>query len=266
MGERLELEQIESALHATSAVRSVVQAVWALSRAQLPRVEEAVAESTSYLDWVDEVVDRVAGAPKPSALERLLTLVLGPERGFCGSLARSVLASVPASGPIGLVGARLAEAARREPNLRDRVLFTLPGPSSVDDLGAVSRALASAVLEHGADAPVELAYPRGSARGMHRAVLLAGEREAKRPSFDHYSSLRSVLVAAVRESVTGRLRVALAESLLAETRARVAAAERAKRAVDDWEAELDGDLRVGQQEQMTRELVELTAGLLTRRR
>jgi hypothetical protein len=263
--ERLELEQIESALRATSAVRSVVQAVWALSRAQLPRVEEAVAESTTYLDWVDEVVDRVAGPPRPAAEERSLTLVLGPERGFVGSLARSVLASIPPRGPVGLVGGRLAEMAEREPGLRPRVLFSLPGPSSVDELGGVSRALAKAVLEHGADAPVELSYPRGAGRGMHRAVLLAGEREAKRPTFEHYSPLGSVLAAAVRESVTGRLRIALAESLLAETRARVTAAERAKRAADDREAELESDLRVQQQEQITRELVELTAGLLASR-
>ena len=169
------------------------------------------------------------------------------------------------------MGARLAEAARREPNLRDRVLFTLPGPSSVDNLGAVSRALASAVLEHGADAPVELAYPRGSARGMHRAVLLAGEREAKRPSFNHYSSLRSVLVAAARESVTGRLRRGLRPRLRFAgpdpALARRRGEEQAKRDIEaNREAELDGDLRVGQQEQITRELVELTAGLLTRRR
>jgi F0F1-type ATP synthase gamma subunit len=260
MGERLELEQIESALRATSAVRSVVQAVWALSRAQLPRVEEAVAESTAYLDWVDEVVDRVAGPPRPAALERSLTLVLGPERGFCGSLARAVLATVPARGPLGLVGERLAETSRREPGVAERVRFSLPGPSGVDDLGGVSRALAAAVLEHGAGATVDVVHPRGA--GTHRAVLLAGEREARRPSFDHYSPLRAVLAAAVRESVTGRLRIALAESLLAETRARVTAAERAKRAADDRETELESDLRVQQQEQITRELVELTAGLL----
>jgi hypothetical protein len=263
--ERRELEQIESALRATSAVRSVVQAVWALSRAQLPRVEEAVARSTTYLDWVDALVDRVAGPPRPAVLERSLTVLLGPERGFCGTLARSVLASAPPRGPLGLVGGRLAEVARREPAVAGRVRFTLDGPSSVDELGAVSRALAAAVLEHGADAPVDLAFPRGAGKGMHRAVLLAGEREAKRPTFEHYSPLRTVLAAAVREGVTGRLRIALAESLLAETRARVTAAERAKRAADDREAELRSALRVQQQEQITRELVELTAGLLATR-
>ncbi|HJL15240.1 MAG TPA: F0F1 ATP synthase subunit gamma [Sandaracinaceae bacterium LLY-WYZ-13_1] len=262
MNEPQELEQIESALRATDAVRSVVQAVWALARAQLPRVEEAVTHSSEYLDWVDAVVDRVAGPPRPSALESSLTVVLGPERAFCGSLAQAVLERAPASGPLGLVGARLSEVAARQPAFGARVRFELPGPSSVDDLGEVSAALARALLAHGEDAPVDVLYPRGARSGMRRAVLLASEREAGRPDFEHYSPLSAVLAAAVRESVTGRLRIALAESLMAETRARVTAAERAKRAADERQRSLESRLRVQQQEGITRELVELTAGLL----
>lgn len=261
MTEPLEMEQLESALRATAAVRSVVSAVWALARAQLPRVEEAVAESTDYLDAVDALVDRIAGPPRLET-ERSLTLVLGPERPFCGPLAQNVLDWAPAAGPVGLVGARLAEMSHRRPELTSRVVFELSGAASVDELGDVSLELAAAVLAHGADAPVDLIHARGDRGGAHRAVLLATEREAKRPDFEHYSPLEAVLAAAVRESVAGRLRIALAESLLAETRARVIAAERAKRAVDDRESALEQSLRVQQQEGITRELVELTAGLL----
>ncbi|HEY8432718.1 MAG TPA: F0F1 ATP synthase subunit gamma [Sandaracinaceae bacterium] len=260
MAEPTELERIEASLRAVQAVAGVVHAVESLARAQLPRAERAVAEGSEYLDWIDAVIDRLAGPPREPEHAASLTVVVGPERAFSGGLARAVVRSAPARGALGLVGTRLSETAARERGLAERVVFSLAGPSSVDDLADASARLAEAVLAHGSGARVELVHPRG--RGVARVVLLAAAREPRPLEHELYSPAREVLRAAVRESVTGRLRIALAEGLLAELRARTAMAERARRAADERLEELEARLRVGQREQITRELTELTTALL----
>lgn len=261
MSETVELGHLEASLRAVDAVGSVVHAVWALARAQLPRAEEAVAEGTEYLDWVDAVVDRIAGAPREAEASESLTIVVGPERAFCGPLARSTAESIPPAGPVGLVGSRLAEVALRDHAIAQRVAFTLAGASSVDELPDTATRLAAAVLAHGADAPVEVVHLRG--RATHRVILLAMEREGRAIQHELYSPREAVLHAAVREGVTGRVRLALAETLLVELRARVLATERARRAAKERRAQLEASWRIGQRDQITRELMELTGALLS---
>lgn len=260
MAEPMELERVEASLRAVDAVASVVHAVESLARAQLPLAERTVAEGAEYLDWVDAVVDRLAGPPRAYERARSLTVVVGPERAFSGALARSIVERAPGEGPLGLVGARLAEIARRDASVAERVVFELAGASSVDELPDASARLAEAVLAHGAGAPVDVLHPHGG--GVRHVLLLSGEREPRAILHELYSPPGAVLRAAVRESVTGRLRLVLAEALLAELRARAAMAERARRAADDRRAELEATLRVGQREQITRELGELTTALL----
>ncbi len=260
MTETVELAQLESSLRAVDAVGSVVHAVWALAKAQLPRAEEVVQEGAQYLDWIDAVVDRIAGPPREVGLGEPLTVVIGPERAFCGPLARSTADSIPRAGPIGLVGSRLSEVAMRDPAVRARVVFALASASSVDELAETSAQLAGAVLEHGADARVDVVHLRG--RGTHRVILLATEREVRALEHELYSPVEVLLRAAVHESVTGRLRLALAETLLVELRARVLATERARRAARERRDALEASWRIGQRDQVTRELMELTTALL----
>ena len=103
------------------------------------------------------------------------------------------------------------------------------------------------------------------ASGRHDVVGRTTHR-AHAPAFaalpDTYSSPSAILADAVRESIRGRFRVALAESLRAEIDARVLASERARRAVDRRIEELEGTLRIMTQEQITRELCDLYAGTL----
>ncbi len=260
MPEPMELERVEASLRAVEAVASVVHAVESLARAQLPLAERAVAEGAEYLEWVDAVVDRLAGPPRPLEPARSLTVVVGPERAFSGPLARTVAERAPAEGPLGLVGARLAEVARRDASVPPRAVFELSAASSIDELPEASARLAEAVLAHGAGAPVDVVHPYG--HGVRHVLLLSGEREPRALVHELYSPAAAVLRAAVRESVTGRLRLVLAEALLAELRARAAMAERARRAAEDRRAELEASLRVGQRERITRELGELTTALL----
>ncbi|GAB5545598.1 MAG: hypothetical protein SangKO_053580 [Sandaracinaceae bacterium] len=259
----VELARVEASLRATAAVGSVVHAVWALARAQLPRIEEAVAQATEYLDWVDEVVERLAGPPVTVEGAAPLTVLIGPERAFCGRLARTVLEHAPADGALGLVGTRLAEVASREPALSGRVAFAIGAADSIDGLGAAAQRLARALLEHLEGTPVALTHPRGARGRMHRVDLLALAREGGAADHDLYSSPARVLRDAVHESLEGRLRIALAESLRAEVRARLMATERARRAVDERRDALERARRVGEQEQVTRELLELIAAGLS---
>lgn len=258
--EQTDLRAIERRMDAVTAVRQVFQAVWALARAQLPLAEAAAQDATAYLDWVDRVVDRLAGAPVPRPAGPVLSVVLGPERAYCGALPRQVVAQVPAENILGLVGSRTIEQARTIPGVRARIAFALPGAAAHDEHEEVARAVAEAVLAHAAGAQVELLHPVHGSAGLHRTVLLAGERVLVTEPPETYSQLQVVLDAAMREAVTGRLAVGLAEVLRAEVRARVAAAEQARHAADDKLADLRQQWRTARQEQITSELLEVVAG------
>ncbi len=251
---------LERRISAVTAVGQVVHAIWALARAQLPLAEQASAQASAYLDWVDEIVERLAGAPLPEHSRSRLYVVLGPERAYCGSLPRRVLAQVPAAGYLGIVGSRLIESVSRRPELIARTLFNLPGAVTHDEHDAIAHRIAEAVLLHGGGSHVELYYPRSGGSTLHRVVLLAGEREPVRSPPETWSPLQAVLGEAVREAIASRLAVGVAESLRAEVHFRILAAEKARGASDRKLAELQQAWRVARQEQITNELLEVVAG------
>ncbi len=255
-----DLRVLERRMSAVTAVGQVVHAIWALARAQLPLVEQASADASAYLDWVDEVVARLAGAPLPRTTRNRLYVILGPERPYCGALSRRVLAQLPADGSVGLVGSRLVESAMRRPGLVSRTLFTLPGAVSHDEHDEIAHRIAEAVLFHASQSHVELLYPRGGGSTLRTVVLLAGEREPVRQAPETWSPLREVLAQAVKESVASRLAVGVAEALRAEVRARIMAAEMAHGACDRKLDELREAWRIARQEQITNELIEVVAG------
>lgn len=252
--------QVQRRVVATSAVGSIVQAIWALASAELPRVDALAEQASVYLDWVDAVLERLAGPEVLRAHHTTLCVVLGPERSFCGGFPRQVAQAIPHDGAVALVGLRLAEAG--SPDVRARAEFVVSGPGSVDELEPVADAVAAAILSAAAGRRVELLYP-SEGGAFRRAVLLSAPRELPaHGEVDTYSDPSLVLAAAVAESVTGRLRVALAETLRTEVRARAAAAESARNAVDEQLEDLESRLRVIFQEQITSELVDLYAGVL----
>lgn len=263
MDEHVEIGQLESSLAAVRAVGAAVSAVWALARAQLPRVEQTVTETATYLEWLDAFVDEVAGSPVGVDAGATLTVVCGPERPFCGGLTRTVLRAVPAEGPLILVGTRLAERGADDLAAAGRdVRALVAGAGGVDELGAAADRVARALLEvlAGPSAParVQLVYP--GARQPVRSLLLATQRGAPRGERDLFSPATRVAEAAARESVSGHLRLALTRTLHAEVRMRAASADRARRAAEDREAALATQLRVLERELITAELIELAAG------
>ncbi|MGF1465533.1 MAG: F0F1 ATP synthase subunit gamma [Sandaracinaceae bacterium] len=258
-----DLEAIEAALRATDAVGGVVQAVWALSRAPLPRLDETVHDALAYYDEVDEVIDVLVGPPRIAAADEVLRVVIGPERSFCGVLPVRVRDQIPADGaPLGIVGTRLADALGRRPSLRARQRFVIPAPGSVDDLGDAAERLCSAVLAAAEDRAVTVHHATGDGARLRGAVLLATRAPRDQPPVDRFSPLEVLVRDALHEAMTGRLYVALADALRTEVRWRVAATERARRAIEERKNLLDVARRVRAQERVTRELGELVAGLL----
>lgn len=253
---------IERRIGAVRSVRRVVHTIWALARAQLPQVEEAAQEASVYLDWVDGTIARLAGAPRVAAAATF-TVVFGPERGYCGALPRRMLAAVPASGGVGLVGHRLVELARHEPTIAPRVRFSLAGAVTADDLDAVAHEVAEAVLAaERRDRSDAVAIRHPARNGLAEVLIVGGAREPLFQRPETFSPVRSVLDVAVREAVTGRLAVAVAETLLAEVRARLGAADRARRSCDDRLESLAASWRAARQDQITAELLEIVAGRL----
>lgn len=250
----MQQSDIERRIAAVESVGSIVNAMLALARAQLPEADAAAASATAYVDEIDRVIHRLAEAV-PFEADQRLTIVLGPERPLCGALPRTVAsAAYREPGAVALVGRRFHEAydllGGPSPT------FVLPGPTSVADIADAARALAGAVLEHASGMEIALLHPIQGAGQLHRTVLLGAWvlRESSPPTF---SPVADVLEAAIRESTTSRLRVALAETLRVEVAARVIAAEGARRAAEREEEELKRAWRVARHEQITSEILDL---------
>lgn len=248
---------VERSTRAVTAIGQVVQAIWALSRAQLPLVEEAASAAVAYQHAVDRVIDRVAGRPLEARAGERLFVVFGPERPYSAALARRMLEAIPEEGAIGVVGQRLAEAIAIEPSLDARVRFRSSGSVAHDDLHEIAYAVAAQILEHGTSAEVVILYPSES--GVERAPLIVARAAVEHPP-ETFSSLGVVLGVAVEAAMAGRLAVAAVETLRAEVRARMVAADAARQACRDKLTELEELWHTGRRETITRELLEIVAG------
>jgi F0F1-type ATP synthase gamma subunit len=240
-----DLGRLEQRLEALEAVCGVVHALGAIARAQLPEVEERVGDAQGYLEEVDACVARLVHR-SVSAGPRL-TVVLGPERAFCGSLPRELAKVAKARMPVVLIGRRLTEAASL---LGVSTEAELSGPTSALDLDLVAERM------QGRD--VVLVHPRPG--GVAEVVLLGGPATPAPGAPELFSPREVVLAAAVRESVSARLHLALARALHAEVSGRLAASEAARTAIERKRDELLATWRVARHERITTELLELVSG------
>ncbi len=251
---------MEHRIRSVESAEKVMRAVWALARAQQPQVEAAAAHSTAYLDAAEAMVAQLAGAPAPiKPHEDVLWVLFGPERAFCGPLARVLLEQVPAVGAVGLVGQRLVTMAEQLPSLEARAVFRVRGAATPEDLGPRADAVATAVLE----APhrtVVVLTPEPEGTQLHHTTLLAGARQPVSEPPETFLPAAAVLEAAMLEAVAGRLAVALAEALRVEVRARLIASEAARKACETQIGDLRHEWRMLRQGAITQELVALTSG------
>lgn len=261
----VDIRRIETRLQAVHAVGGIVRAIWALSQAQLAQVDAFSRHASSYLDQIDEIVERLTGPFSPDPRRDTLHVVLGPERPFCGGLPLEIARKVPAKVPLGVCGNRLLESLAQANERRAQVVFAVPGPSSVDDLELAAERLAHETLRHGRDRHVVLLYSDAHTKRLRDVTLLSSPRSPRTAAdFETYTPIERLLEVAVVQSVTGRLLVGLAESLRSEVRARAAAAETARHGVERQQSALSSALRVLSQEQVTTELGELFAGQFLR--
>ena len=252
------LDRIEARARNLELVDSVVSAVWAIAGAQLPKVESAVAESETYLTWLSELVERVAGPERVQAGPAQLHVVLGPDKSFCGALSRQLAARIPREGALGLVGRSFFEGVEAQRGCASRLVFKLPGPTTVEDAQNVAEQVAAAVLDQ-PRGRVDLWYPTPHAHLTRVPLLTAFDRTACYPP-DVYCTHDEVLEVALSELVAGRLTFGLLESLRIETRARLLTTESARRNIERRLDELAQDLRQIRRNQITDELLEIVGG------
>jgi len=263
MREPVDLYAAERAIDAVLSIQQVVKAVWTLARAQQPRVEAAASDASAYLDRVEELVERFARRSFEQTQGSPMWVVVGPERPFCGGLARQLIEQLPAEGSLLLVGRRLTEAVPPSGPIRDRVASSLPAAAGPEELDRCARQVAAALLDLAHAGPVGILHPKDGGSGLERTVLLAaGPLESERAP-ETYSASAVVLGTALQEAVSGRLVVALAEGLRSEVRARLQAADAARQSGEKRLASLRQRWRVLRQESITAELVELFAGRLS---
>jgi hypothetical protein len=257
-----DLHAAERALEAVAAIRQVVQAVWTLARAQQPQVEAAAGEASAYLGWVEELVARFGGDSAKEAPGSALWVVVGPERPFCGGLARHLLERVPPEGSLLLVGRRLADAVPAVGPLLVRIVSSLPAAAGPEDIDPCARRVAAALLELDHAGPVGMLHPAEGGSELLRAPLLAAGPRHTHLAPETYSTPETVLAAAIHEALSGRLVVGLAEGLRTEVRARLVAADAARQGCDHALETLRQQWRVLRQEAITGELLELFSGRL----
>lgn len=265
----MDLRRLEARQSAVRTVERVVKAVWALARAQLVLAERAAAEALSHVAELDELLARLAGAPRaPADPGAVLHVVFGPEHALTGGLAERMRHAIPETGRLGIVGTRLWEILEARDLHRARVAFHLPAATSVAGLDAQARALAEAIiaaLEAFADGgEVRLVHPVSEREAVATAVLLSGPREAVAHPPETLSPLPAVIAEVAAQALEARIAAALAESLRSELKSRVVAAGQAREVAGDKLAEIEQLTRIVRQGDVTREVVELAAATLAR--
>lgn len=256
------LQAVERSIDAVTAIRQVVGAVWTLARAQQRRVEYAAGEGLAYLRWVQEFVARFAVEDLKEAGGGALWVVLGPERPFCGGLARRLIEQVPSEGALLLVGRRLADAVPLEGAVRGRVVASLSGAASPEEIDSSARRVAAKLLEIEHEGPIGLLYPIEGGTTLTSTLLVGAVPRSSGEIPETYSAVTTVLSAAMQEAVSGRLVLGSAEALRSEVRARLIAADAARQGCDRELEGLRRQWRVQRQEAITSELLELYSGHL----
>jgi hypothetical protein len=251
---------LERRIDAVGAVRQVLQSVWGLARAELPLAETAAAAATEYLRWAEAMSERLL-VERDVPERPTLRVLLGPERAFAGSLPRRYEEALAESGPLGIVGRRLAEAAAERSDVRDRVRFQLAAATSPADVEECASRLAEAVLAHGSEERIVLVHAVHGG-GLVTTTLLGSDRAPAPEPPELLSAPEHVAAAAVRELVTARLAFALIETFRTEVKARLAMAESARSACDRKLEQLEQAWRTARQEAITSEMLEVVSARL----
>ena len=285
------LEAISRRTAALESIRGVVRTMKMLSAVNVPPYERAAASIAAFhetiLSGLQVVLKDFAfpadHGPKPKA--PTIAIVFGSDHGLCGAFNEEVASFVrehfSGSGGAPLVLAVGAKANQALEMVGLKPFETFLPPASADGLGrlasgllvSLDRIIARGDGARGDGAKVDLFYNQRAASVSHRPIvrhLLPVDTDFLQDlSRRHWNSRvlptysmnpEELFAALIRQHLFVSLFLAAAESLAAESTARLARMQQAERAIDDRLEELASASRNARQTQITDELMDVIAG------
>jgi F-type H+-transporting ATPase subunit gamma len=257
------------------SILGVVNAMKALSGANLRKGASAVSYTRRYREFIESAASSAAGLPGVTLASgggaRLL-VVFGSQFGFCGAFnARMVDAAGDAVRKLGgvagqvLVGRRLMDQAAPAEGMAE---YRVDAPGSVDGLGdCISEllALVFARYKEGMFDELYFLYPVFEDEVMHtsiRKVLPPGftpeDTEAGPPLT--YISAQEIMEGIIEEYLYIELYAAALEAVIAENEVRIRSMDFAARNIRKKLEELTRAYNYANQEEVTNELIEIISG------
>jgi F-type H+-transporting ATPase subunit gamma len=280
------LEAISRRASALESIRGVVQTMKTLSAVNVPPYERAATSIATFHDTVLsglQVVLKDLDIPtgrKMNPDAPTIAIIFGSDHGLCGafndevaSLALERLSGFNGTPILLAVGAKADQALEM---VGRKPLETFLPPASADGLGRLARKLLVAldrIISREGEATVEIFYNRRATAVTHRPVvrhLLPVDADFLRNlSRRHWNSRvlptyrmnpEDLFAALIRQHLFVSIFLAAAESLSAESTARLARMQQAERAINERLEDLNGVYRNARQTQITDELMDVIAG------
>lgn len=280
------LEAISRRTGALESIRGVVQTMKTLSAVNVPPYERAAASIAAFHETVLsglQVVLKDLDIPTDHGAKLnapFVAIVFGSDHGLCGafneelaSFAREHLSGTGTAPVLLAVGAK-ADQSLEMIGLKPVETF-LP-PASADGLGRLARRLLVAldrIIAQGDGTMVEMFYNQRAAVVSHRPIVrqllpvdssflrdLSCRRWDSRVLPTYSMNPEGLFSALIRQHLFVSIFLAAAESLAAESTARLARMQQAERAIDDRLEELASGYRNARQTQITDELMDVIAG------
>ncbi|WP_028028453.1 F0F1 ATP synthase subunit gamma [Gemmobacter nectariphilus] len=259
-------EDIQRRLSGIEDLTEVVGALRAIASGHVAGARGALAAILAYESQVGAALDRLAVAGPVAAEGPGLVVVIGAAQGFCGGYPARVAEAAQALAP----GAGVLVVGQRTVAMLDgvglTVLFTadLPAsPAQVPDLASrlTDRLLAEAPRFPGPIRTLSGQDSPGQPVQLRRIWPPDPSDQPQAVAAPLTTLPRAGLVEALlAERLFATLARTVMEGLRAENQARVEAMARASSNLKDRRAEMQHLFRQARQEQMTTELIELTAG------
>jgi len=257
------------------SILGVVNAMKALSGANLRKGSSAVSFTRRYREFIESAASGAVGMPGVTlagADGARLMVVFGSQFGFCGAFnARMVDAAGDAVRELGgvvgqvLVGRRLMDQAAPAEGMAE---YRVDAPGSVEGLGDCISELLSLVYERyreGMFNELYFLYPSFEDEVMHtslRKVLpprfTPRDSEAEPPLT--YISAQELMEGIIEEYLYIELYAAALEAVIAENEVRIRSMDFAARNIRKKLEELTRAYNYAHQEEVTNELIEIIGG------
>ncbi|MBD3770868.1 MAG: F0F1 ATP synthase subunit gamma [Rhodobacterales bacterium] len=262
-------EEIQHRLRSLDEIGDVVGALRAIAASHASSAETAMQAITAYAGTVTHAlaISIAAAAPHSDPKGSGLLLVVGAAQGFCGAYPEHIAEVTqsmlePGMGLI-VVGARTADTLRTA-NLPVLWSDDLPGhPAAIP---ALASRTTDVLVEQSSHHPGPIRALTGTPHGEHATTV--SRLFPPEPPKGVTSQIPPLMTLPADELLTGLLKEALFASVArvmmqgaeTEARARVEAMARAQNNLRSRRKEVEQAYQQARQEQMTTEMIELSAG------